>query len=100
MAKEIVIDPRFSKPPNVVDVRDASNVDGISYYESIPDYNDFEEAEPQDQDAVGIPMPPTSFSVVSQTVRNVDGNQVVDVVLEVPDIPGVKQFDIRVAKAE
>ncbi|HEY6019984.1 MAG TPA: hypothetical protein VIY48_08795, partial [Candidatus Paceibacterota bacterium] len=52
-----------------------------------------------DGNATPTLLPPNNVSVVSQTVRvATDGRSVVDVVLEVDDIPGVIQFDVRLSK--
>jgi len=44
--------------------------------------------------------PPSSMEVVSQTVRTgPDGNQVVDVVIDVEDIDGAINYEFRITKA-
>lgn len=97
---DIYIDPRFEKPPNVIDVRDAGMEDGSEYYDFIPP----EAVSVEENDLVfesNIPKPPTSFTLVSQTVRTTsDGSQVVDLILELPDQDGVKEYEIRIAKTE
>lgn len=46
------------------------------------------------------PAPPSSIVIISQTVRSSpDGRQVIDVVIEVDDIPGVINYDVRVTAA-
>jgi hypothetical protein len=46
----------------------------------------------------GIPTPHI-LGVIEQTVRTLpSGTQVVDIVLEVEDIPGIEEFEVRVAK--
>lgn len=43
--------------------------------------------------------PPNSIQIVQQTVRTApDGRQVVDIVIEVEDVPGALNYDIRVTK--
>lgn len=42
---------------------------------------------------------PEILGIVSQTIRTKDdGSQVVDVIVEVEDIPGVSKYEVRVAK--
>jgi hypothetical protein len=46
-----------------------------------------------------LPTPQT-LTIVSQTIRIApDGSSLVDVVIEVEDIPGVSNYDVRVTKA-
>lgn len=41
--------------------------------------------------------PPGSFEILSQTVRTgPDGTQVIDIVIEVEDMPGATDYDVRV----
>lgn len=43
---------------------------------------------------------PQSITIVSQTIRIApDGSSLVDVVIDVEDIPGVPNYDVRVTKA-
>lgn len=101
-SNEIELDPRFFKPPNVIDIRDANSRDGSDYYDDGPgDSGGGTGSDPIVDPEIEIPRPPTSFEVVGQIVRTQpDGSQVVDVTLEVPDMPGVKEYEVRVAKTE
>lgn len=46
------------------------------------------------------PEVPQDIQIISQTVRTgPDGSQVVDVVIEVDDVPDAVQYDVRVTKA-
>lgn len=54
-------------------------------------------AENGESDALPVPQ---SINIVSQTIRIApDGSSLVDVVIEIDDIPGVTNFDVRVTKA-
>ena len=47
-----------------------------------------------------VPAPPAAITVVSQTVKtSPDGRQVINVIIEVDDIPGVQNYDVRVTAA-
>lgn len=115
-SQPIALDPNFFLPPNVVDMRyvdpdvesdsattraDNGEVVNVDY-----DEVDFSELSSQpDDDGAGqgsapfLIQPPDSLSVISQQVRvTSDGRFVVDVILEVEDIAGVVQYDVRVAK--
>lgn len=44
-------------------------------------------------------QPPTNVSVLSQTVKILpDGSYIVDVLLDVTDVPGITEYDVRVSK--
>lgn len=46
------------------------------------------------------PPPPTSIAIISQSVKtSPDGRQVINVVIEVPDVSGVLNYDVRVTAA-
>ena len=57
-----------------------------------------EASDDSDEDiANDILEPPGSFEILSQTVRTApDGRQVVDIVIEVEDMPGAADYDFRI----
>lgn len=107
----VEIDPNFFLPPNVVDMRyadideaddsattrsDTGEVVSVNYDEV--DYSDLI-TDPGTGTVPPLLFPPDSVTLVSQQVRVTDdGRFVVDVILEVEDIPGVINFDVRTAK--
>lgn len=94
MARDIIIDPTFGKPPHVVDLRDGNSLDGREFYNNQSPISTEDETQFSD-----IPRPPSEFTIVSQIVRTgSDGKQVVDIILELPDNLNAKEYDIRVAK--
>ena len=118
-APQVTLDPNFFLPPNVVDMRyadlevesDSATTRSTETGEVINvDYQevDYSEIAPNPDDAAGagngttsptLIQPPDSVTVVSQTVRQTaDGKFVVDVTLDVEDIPGVVQYDVRLTK--
>lgn len=91
--REIVVDPRFSVPPGVVDVRQENSENGEFNYTQ----------EDQAQDGLIITTPgasvpiPSSFTIVSQRVRiSPGGQQVIDVEIDFPDYP--YSIDVRTTK--
>jgi hypothetical protein len=112
VAPPIEIDPNFFLPPDVVDMRykepDEENDSALVRDESTGevvsvDYDevgvsdiDGSESGGSDSDAL---FPPDYVTVVSQEVRVTgDGKFVVDVILDVEDIQGVIQYDVRLTK--
>lgn len=103
-----VIDPRFDVPeglasfvyeettnPDDVVTSPVSNVDVIEIYTGEPS---IEETDSDDYTHDAPPVP-QEFSILSQTIHmSPDGRQLVDVEIEVEDIPGVVQIDVRVTK--
>jgi hypothetical protein len=105
---DVVIDPNFFLPPGVVDARypngtevDQNEVDETTDVEDAPVEIVFDEpAETDEDNDVTTLYPPDSVIVVSQTIRTGDnGQQVVDVILEVEDVSDSIQVDVRMAKA-
>lgn len=98
----IVVDKNFYVPPFIIDVRTAGEED---YGTTVNDTGSGSGYDPGEAASLfggggSVIQPPTSFSIVSQTVRIApDGSAVVDVVLEFPDSPGIKAVDVRVTKA-
>ncbi len=112
---DVVINPNFFLPPGVVDARypndeevttgdvdiisditdttdDIVNTDGDTVTDDPSDVG-----EVNDTDKL---YPPDTVIVVSQTIRfSETGQQVVDVILEVPDVQDSIQVDVRMTKA-
>lgn len=114
---EVVLNPVFFLPSDVVDVRvgdpsDPVEEDGVTY-DDVVDVDDIiDESEtdsvvdtpnvPIDDDGEGAEMLPTPqwMTIVDQQVRIApDGKAVVDVVIELEDITGATEYDIRMTKA-
>jgi len=109
---EIVLDPQFFLPPGIVGTRvltpDEIAQRAGSYVEeeveATFDYQDDVEGEEFFDPGFTIDNPalldaPSSVTIVSQTVRETAGGQsVVDVVIEVNDVPGVTEYQIRETK--
>lgn len=98
---EVVIDPSFFLPPDVIDMR-AGYTETIeednSSFDDIVDADEPVVNTGPDDSAHGLSAP-ENFKVVEQTVRiGPDGNAVVDVVIEFED-DGHNEYDIRVTKA-
>lgn len=110
----VTIDPNFFLPPNVVDMRYANQEDAsdsvttrspdtgeiVSVDYDVIDYSDTGETDATDEEPVNTLLsPPDYVTVVSQQVRvTSDGRFVVDVILDVEDINGVVQYDVRLTK--
>lgn len=108
----IEIDPNFFLPPNVVDMRyvDLEEADSNTMRDSEGEvvgasYDEVSNAEfeaiptgSQDSSETMLPTP-DSVSLVSQEVRvTADGKIVVDVVLDVADISGAVNYEVRMTK--
>lgn len=107
---DLIIDPNFPLPPGIVDARypnqdeiDQGDVDEITFDGDDAVEANIEFVEPneeQEDNDPAILYPPDSLAVVSQTVRMADnGQQVVDVVLEILDVDASIQIDVRMSKA-
>ncbi|WXW92555.1 hypothetical protein SEA_ENYGMA_64 [Streptomyces phage Enygma] len=109
---DVIIDPNFFLPPGVVDARYPDEIENDQ--EEITDVIDTDDVldidsdslaevdEPEetgeDNDTTTL-LPPDTVIVVSQTIRVSDnGQQVVDVILEVPDVDESIQIDVRMTK--
>lgn len=115
---DINIDPQFFVPPDVIDVRQRNDSDGSAGETEVttgtaegdaettidegtidagPDIVD--DTTTTNEPTSKLPVP-TGVTVFSQRARTAPGGQIViDVVFDVPDIPGVSQIDVRVAAA-
>ncbi len=107
---EVVLNPLFFIPPGVVDVRtgtgDVTDEDGSSF-DDVSDLQviDVDDAitDPDlvdgDSDGTEAPATPQWMSIIGQEVRiATDGRAVVDVVIELEDVTGASEYDIRVTK--
>ncbi|AVD99239.1 hypothetical protein SEA_BILLNYE_37 [Streptomyces phage BillNye] len=97
---EVVINPAFFLPPDVIDMRsgytDIVEEDDVSVDE-VYDADDPSPDTNGDNEENGLAAP-ENFSVVEQVVRiGPDGNAVVDVIIEFDD-EGHNEYDIRVTK--
>lgn len=114
-APPIEIDPNFFLPPTVVDMRyrnledagDSTTTRSADTGEIVNvDYDEIEFSEldsdndPFENDTVSTFLsPPDYVNIVSQQVRVAsDGKFVVDIILDVEDIPNVVQYDVRLTK--
>jgi hypothetical protein len=96
---EVVINPAFFLPPDVIDMRsgytDTIEEDNVSF-DDVFDADD--PVSPDTTDEEGGLEAPENFEVVDQIVRiGPDGNAVVDVIIEFDD-EGHNEYDIRVTK--
>jgi len=103
-----VIDPRFDVPeglssfvhetstnPDEIKTSSVSDTDVVEIYTGEPSV---EETQTDDY-THDAPPTPQEFSILSQTIHmSPDGRQLVDVEIEVEDIPGIAQIDVRVTK--
>ncbi|AIW02565.1 hypothetical protein AXJ18_gp209 [Streptomyces phage Jay2Jay] len=108
---DVVIDPNFFLPPGVVDARYPNEIEVTT--DEITDVVDTDDVLDADSDTIldepeetgedndtVILYPPDTVIVVSQTIRfDGSGKQVVDVILEVPDVQDSIQVDVRMTKA-
>lgn len=96
----MVIDPSFYVPPEMIGdefiyaVRDY-DAEQLDETDVFSDYgqDDF------DSDTESYTLQAPDFSILNQTVHiSPDGTSVVDVVIDVDDVPGATDYDIRVTK--
>jgi hypothetical protein len=99
----IVIDPHFPIPPNLIDVVPQGDARDTQFYSDSnvesPAVDAVVPVDDTNQSQSVAPTAPVSFTIVSQTVRmGSDGTQFVDVVIDIPDQPGISSYDMRVSK--
>ena len=107
LKQPVVLDPNFFSPPGVVDVRyiNDNETDGLYTDDSEDTVVDGSDSESPDDLIVNNPVsiglqPPSNVTVVSQTVKvATDGRFVVDVVIDVEDMPGVNNYETRLSKS-
>lgn len=95
----ITIDPNFLLPPGLIDVtqRDVETeeleYDGEEVTESNEEVVDAGYVDPDHLETT------QTFLVVNETVRVLpDGSSVVDLIVELDDIPGITNYEARVTK--
>lgn len=117
---EVVLHPEFFLPPDVVDVRvgdtsDPTEEDGVTYDDVIDADDVITDGSTSDEDIVvdtpnvpidddgeGAEVLPTPqwMQIIDQQVRIApDGKAVVDVVIELEDVTGATEYDVRMTKA-
>lgn len=104
----IYLDPNQPRPEGLTDVfypedgvhdpsEYADTESEIDYQEDTYDDDDSELEEDEVGDELDVPG---SFEIVSQTVKTgPDGSQVVDVVIEVEEVPGAVKYEVRLSRA-
>lgn len=107
---DVVINPNFFLPPGVVDARypdelednteeidDVIDSDDVLVIEADMVINEPQETD-EDNDMTKL-YPPDTVIVVSQQIRfDEAGSQVVDVILDIPDVDDSIQIDVRMTK--
>lgn len=109
---ETYIDPNFFLPPNVYDLgyvnKDEVDLeptgfatgadDGVSE-EVVVNASEDLSTDTAPESASQLPIPET-ITVVSQTVKAAaGGGYLVDLIIEIPDMNGVENYDVAVTKA-
>lgn len=109
---EVYIDPQFFLPPNVLDIRyvetdnlvDEDESDDLTETESSTDTiienssGDVTWVDYTPEEHSELPIP-DGLTFVSQTVKAAaGGGYLVDIVVDIPDLPGVETFDVAVTK--
>ena len=114
-SRVVTVDPNFSLPPGVADFQyinpDDSTDPALERSETTGEVIAFEydeiwlgdDSESNDDGDSNNPstqlLPPDYVTVVSQIMRQTsDGRYVVDVILDVEDIPGVTGFEVGLTK--
>jgi hypothetical protein len=102
------LDPLFPIPDGLVDFEHTDAPVGSLPGYDVEDYTELSTNEIEDEDSyyevdddemVPDIDTPSTFTVISQTIRTLpSGMQVVDVVAEVEDIPGALNYEFRVVK--
>lgn len=116
---EVVLNPVFFLPPDVIDVRvggssEPVEEDGVTYDDIIDADDALVDGStdnggisdtpniPTDDDGEGAEVLPTPqwMNIIDQQVRIApDGKAVVDVVIELEDVTGATEYDVRMTKA-
>jgi hypothetical protein len=106
---DVILNPVFFLPPDVIDVRvgdtsDPSEEDGVTYDDVVESSDVLVDDTPNipiDDDGEGAEVLPTPqwMNIIDQQVRIApDGKAVVDVVIELEDVTGATEYDIRMTK--
>lgn len=100
---DVVIDSIFFVPEDIVGVRQATEEELVpstddEYDDGSTEYSLDVDEETDVLDTPGTLQTPQYVNVVSQTVRfTADGRSVVDVVLDVENVPGAINYEVRVS---
>jgi hypothetical protein len=107
---EVVLHPTFFFPPGVVDISsgtsESTDEDDVTYDDSASvdvvtdSAEDSTETTIIDDDGSAEQLPtPQWMTIISQEVRiSSDGKAVIDVVIELEDVTGATEYDVRVTK--
>ena len=105
----VQIDPNFSLPPNIVNT-EFLNPDDVVRSESRGDDGElitiaYDETTPTDGTTTGDGdvgdslLPPSTVTVIEQQVRALSGgNYAVDIIIEVEDVDGANEYEVRLTK--
>ena len=105
----IEVDPNFFVPPGVIGIsqaessgsqstygQDIIDVEDDGYFEEVDTLGPITDAGDGGNEILGVP---SNFSVFSQTVKILpDGTAMVDVILDIPDVPGANNYEVRITK--
>ena len=95
------IDPNFFVPPNVIGLEQAEPIDystatDSAIYDITPTDGSIEITNPTSTSAL---QPPSTVTIYSQTISvGPDGMALVDVILDIVDVPGATSYDIRISQ--
>lgn len=107
MASDVVreIDQNFAIPDGLKDTFESNPVvdeyatdsDIDIQFETLQD----ESSELDSEQISGDVEPPETIEIITQEVRTApDGRQVIDIIIEVEDVPGAVKYDVRITKLE
>ena len=111
--RAVTVDPNFSLPPDLIDItysnpeeKEVTTTRSVESGDLVASEYDevFETIDNPSDQVVGIEnqtllYPPDHIDVVSQTMyQTTDGRYVVDVVIEVEDIPNVTGYEVGLTK--
>ena len=91
------IDPLFYIPEGIPpEVWAYNEEDGVQYDEEVDIFESVDEGEDSEDDGL---LTIDNLTIVSQTLRRLkDGSLVVDMVVQVDDIPGATKYEFRITK--
>lgn len=96
---EIIIDPMFPMPPGVLGVRQGDGLTDSDIESFEDDGSEYSLDDVEETTDAGTLAPPSSIIVVGQTARVVNGRTVIDVQIEIEDVPGMEDYEVRYAAA-
>lgn len=110
----VVIDPNFFVPPNVIDIRyknetdfNGTEINSPARYTTPESEGEFDNLVEGDEIGYDFPVEPvddslpvpSNITVISQSPHLGPGGAVlVDLVIDIPDMPGVTDVDVRVTR--